>query len=102
MENDDPKLHALIGQVDRLSILVEKVITQEVAHKQVVIHKTEGMGAIGIVCASISFCCLLAIGGMAWTVSIELNKQTADLHDLRAWKDIHAQHISALEAKEHK
>lgn len=66
---------------------------------QTVIHRTEGLGTVGIICAAISFCCLLGIGGVAWMVGIELNKQTAELHDLRAWRDVHNNDIGALKAK---
>jgi len=93
-------INALTSRISDLADLLEKSIKQDAgSHKQTIIHRTEGMGMIGLICASVAFCCLLGVGGVAWMVGIELSKQTADLHDLRAWRDIHAQRISALEAQ---
>ena len=87
---------------DLAEIVKEAVTNSNNGHTQTVIHKSEGMGAVGILCAVVSVCCVLMMGGFFWMISIELNKQTAELHDLRAWRDIHQNHISAIEAREEK
>ena len=95
---------AICDQVREVTQLVKVVIEKVPQHGavQTVIHKTQGMGVVGVICAVVSVCCMLMMIGFGWLISIELNKQTAELHDLRAWRDIHQNHISAIEAREEK
>jgi hypothetical protein len=89
----------LIVQMQDLAAAVEKLIERvPQGQTQTVIHKTAGMGAVGIICAVVSVCCLLVLGGIGWMVAIELNKQNSELHDLHAWKDVHSNDLAALKA----
>ena len=81
-------------QVHALSDLVRTTIERG-GSTQTVIHKTEGMGAVGIFCAVVCVCCVLFVILGEVVVVPEIN-------DLRAWRDIHQNHISAIEAREEK
>ena len=81
-------------QVHALSDLVRTTIERG-GSTQTVIHKTEGMGAVGIFCAVVCVCCVLFV--ILGAVMI-----VPEIHDLRAWRDIHQNHISAIEAREEK
>lgn len=59
---------------------------------QTVIHKTEGMGIVGGICASICVLCVVFIV----VIVIFIN---GALRDLWAWKDVHANDIAALKAQ---
>ena len=107
-EAEDPrpvsvqKLDLMIDQVAELARSIREINDrydrQLTGHSQTIIHKTEGMGWVGVVCAAISFCCLLGSLGIGWAVIVELNKQTAELHDLHAWRDIHSNDLATLKA----
>lgn len=93
-------IDALTKRISDLADLLEQSIKQNSTPlRQTVTYRTEGMGTFGIICTAIAFCCMLSIAGVAWMVSIELNKQTAELHDLRAWRDVHNNDISQLKSK---
>lgn len=94
------QIHVLCEQMVQMNELVKEVLTKMPQGQHVTMtHKTEGLGMLGVVASAFAFCCLLGVAGLSWMVSIELNKQTADLHDLRAWRDIHNNDISTLKSK---
>lgn len=94
----DQKIDLLCDQNIELQKMFKEIIAKSGGNSRATVS-IGGLGAIGVICASISMICLIAMGVIMWAVSIELSKQTAELHDLRAWRDIHQNHISALEAK---
>ena len=60
---------------------------------QTVIHKQEGMGAVGILCACVCvFCALFIILGAVMIVQ--------EIHDLLAWQDINRKDIARLQAQQ--
>lgn len=88
-QGDDERIHALINTVERLSSDIDKLIRAENSQTQVVIHKQAGPG--GLLAAAITACFA------SW---IALILFAMEIHDLRAWRDIHQNHINALEAKQ--
>jgi hypothetical protein len=85
------KVHDAADTVLELAKLVK-----ELAHggtTNTVIHKTEGMGAVGILCACVCvFCALFIILGAVMIVP--------EIHDLRAWQDINRKDIARLQAQQ--
>lgn len=77
-------------QISRLAALVERMVDSGVTQQtqQTVIHKTEGMShwasAAVVACFATWFALILF---------------AMEIHDLRAWRDIHAGKISKLEAQ---
>jgi len=62
---------------------------------QTVIHKTQGMGVVGVICATICVMCIvvLILGAIIFV---------PDIHDLRAWQDIMRKDIARLQAGQEK
>jgi hypothetical protein len=62
---------------------------------QTVIHKTEGMGMVGVVCATVSIMCalFLILGAIIFV---------PDIHDLKAWQDILRKDVARLQAGQEK
>ncbi len=58
---------------------------------QTVIHRTEGMGMIGVVCATICATVLLAMVVVTILVAMEI-------HDMKAWQDQLRQKMAKLDA----
>lgn len=110
-DDDDPRTEeqrrydAICDQVAEATRLVRELaaIIPRAGQTQTVIHKTQGLGAAGIVCAAICVLCVLF-------VAVEFNRQNTDtiktqavidgrLRDLDAWRGVHSNDIAALKAK---
>jgi hypothetical protein len=91
--DDAQRLNELIGKLDGLTAVIEERVKQESSggHTQTVIHKSEGMGAWG---AAAVVACFFTVLMMIFGAVIFV----PDIHDLRAWKDIHHNDIAALKA----
>ncbi len=93
----DVSYDAIADQVREATYLVRDVAEMvreslsRSGNTQTVIHKTEGMGAIGIVCASICVACVLFL--ILGAILI-----VPELHDLKAWQDINRKDIARLQA----
>lgn len=97
----DQKIDVLIDNMIQLQQVVQETIKHHGENKQTqtIIHKSEGSSTLAIVCAAISVLSLLGIFGVAWSVSIEIGKQTRDISDLRAWRDVHQNQINDLKVQ---
>jgi len=77
-----------------LAAAVDKLIqNMPQGNTQRIIYKTEGMGTVGVVCATICAMCLLFL--ILGAILI-----VPEIHDLNAWKDIHQAKIAKLEAQQ--
>ena len=96
--SDTTKLDLLIEHINALVKSVELVIAGDGSNQsqtQTVVHKTEGMGAWGA--AAVTACMFTFLGLILfamWAIP--------EIHDLKAWKDIHGNRINALEARQTK
>jgi hypothetical protein len=96
--NDETrKLDLMIDQVADLARSVKELADKVplAGHTQTVIHKTAGAGAY--TAAAIVACFATWLGLIVCGLYV-----ITELHDLRAWRDIHQNHISAIEAREEK
>lgn len=108
-ENEDPRsadqkrYDAIADQINDTARIVrelaETVRQQNGGNVQTVIHQHSPGGWVAVVCAALAFCCLLGVLGIGWMVSVELGKQTAELHDLHAWRDVHSNSIGGIDAR---
>lgn len=88
------RLDLLIDQINRLTEGLDKAVNFEPhSHNYTVTHSSEGMGAWGT--AAVTACFFTFLGLILFAVWVIPN-----VHDLMAWRDIHQNHISALEAKD--
>jgi hypothetical protein len=84
---------AFCDQAFRMEKAAERLM--DGGQHQTVLHRTEGMGYIGVICASVCVMCVVVL--IVGAILI-----VPELHDLRAWKDIHAAKIAKLEAQQSK
>ncbi len=84
------RLDYMADLVADMTKAVEKVI-QNPGQTQRIIYKTEGMGMIGVVCATICVMTLVCLILGAILV-------VPELHDQRAWTDILRSKVAKLEA----
>jgi len=64
-------------------------------NSQTIYHRTEGMGTVGVICATVCVMCVvvLILGAVIFV---------PDIHDLRAWQDIMRKDIARLQAGQEK
>jgi hypothetical protein len=75
-----------------LTKLVREVIDNIPAgNTQTVIHKTQGMGTVGVICATVCVMCvvILILGAIIFV---------PDIHDLRAWQSTFGRDLAAIKA----
>jgi hypothetical protein len=90
------RLDYMADLVVRLTESVQKVIEHAPhSHTQTIIHKTQGMGTVGVICATVSIMCVLfmILGAIVFV---------PDIHDLKAWNDITRKDIARLQAQQEK
>jgi hypothetical protein len=95
LDSRSPELRRLDFMVDQVGDLASSV--RELVDRipqgqtQTVIHKTQGMGMVGVVCATVCVMCVvvLILGAIIFV---------PELHDLRAWQDINRRDIARLQA----
>lgn len=96
----DATMDVLLAVVNRLDKLLADEKRGTNSHNQT-FHVSSG-GWVSLICALISMGCLLGVFGLGWLVNAELTKQniehTADIHDLREWRDIHQGRIDKIDA----
>lgn len=100
-EDAADKVDIVLDQMVDLTRLVNEVIR---ASKQgptaTVIHKTSGSTFASVVASCVAVCCLVLVVLvsiiMRQSMTDEFQRENAELHDLRAWKDVHSNDIAAL------
>lgn len=86
------RLDYLTDQMIDLTNLVRTVIeSMPAGNTQTVIHKQQGMGFVGVICASVCVMCVvvLILGAIVFV---------PDLHDIKAWQDILRRDVARLQA----
>ena len=88
------RLDYMTNLVVDLTQAVQKVIDHMPAGTtQTVIHKQQGMGMVGVVCATVCVMCVLFL--ILITVIF-----VPEIHDLKAWQDINRKDIARLQAQQ--
>lgn len=91
---DVQRMDYMRDQIIEVTKLVREVIDNLPAgNTQTVIHKTQGMGIVGVICATVCVMCvvILILGAIIFV---------PDLHDLKAWIGIQNTKIAKLEAQQ--
>ena len=88
-----------------LAAAVDKLIqNMPQGNTQRIIYKTEGMGALGIICAALCVLCVLFVIVGVVVISSDTTKSEARmdgrLRDLQAWNDITRKDIARLQAQQ--
>lgn len=94
-EQFDATMDVLLAVVNRL----DKLLADEKRGSNNNNFQVTSGGWVSIVCACLAVCCLFGSLGIGLIVIIETGKQTAELHDLRAWRDVHSNEIGTLKSK---
>jgi hypothetical protein len=89
------KLDELIEQCRELTNAVSTLVPRNVTTNTI---SGGSLTWVSVSCLLVCVVCLISIGLVTWVVGIELGKQDHEIHDLRAWRDMHQGRLDKLDA----
>lgn len=92
----DATMDVLLAVVNRL----DKLLADEKRGSHNQHFQVSSGGWVSVVCVCVAVCSFIGSIGIGWLATWEIGKQTAELHDLHAWRDVHSNEIAALKAKQ--